>query len=438
MEWWFALLLILGSFMVFLMTGIPIAFAFTITNIIGVIIFWGGHAGLEQLILSIYKSVCTFTYLPVPLFILLGEILSESGAAPRMIEAVDMWVGRLPGRLCLLSVMSGTLLGACTGSGFASTAVIGSTLLPEMTKRGYKNTLSMGAIMGSGGLAMLIPPSILAVVIAGLSEVSVGKMLIGGIVPGLMLAFFYICYIIIKCWLKPSEAPPYFAPPTPIFKKVLYLLKGLLPLLLIIFLVIGTILLGIATPSESAAMGALGAVILAIFYRELNWNMLKKCLWNAMNINVMTLMILTGSAAFSQLLAFSGAGAGLCGFVTNLPLPSIGLVIITQVIVIVMGTFMGSISMMMIFIPIFNPIVHSMGWDPLWFGLLLLINVQISELSPPFGMILFVMKGVAPAGSTIGDVYKAAMPYVMMGLIVLGLCLAFPKLVLMLPGVASY
>ena len=225
MEWQFALLFILGSLLLLMASGMPLAFCFTLVNIIGVILFWGGQVGLEQLITSISASVTSFTLIPVPLFILMGEVMFHSGVAPRMIDALDKWLGRLPGRLGLLAVGGGTLFSTLTGASMASAAMLGSVLVPEMEKRGYRKPMSLGPILGSSGLAVMIPPSAMAVVLCSIGEISVGMTLIAIIIPGLLMAVLYATYIILRCKFQPSLAPPYEVPPTSVSEKLLATMK---------------------------------------------------------------------------------------------------------------------------------------------------------------------------------------------------------------------
>lgn len=276
-----------------------------------------------------------------------------------------------------------------------SIAILGSVLVPDMEKHGYKKPMSLGPILGSGGLAIMIPPTSLGVLLAALARISVGKLLIAIIIPGLLMAFFYAAYIIIRCLLQPSLAPTYEVTPTPLLEKLKNTGKYVLPAGLIIFLVTGVIFLGIATPTEAAASGAIGTFILAACYRRMNWQMLKTSVGSALEISVMMLIIIAGAKAFSQVLAFSGASKGMIQFVLSVPLAPILIVIAMQIILLFMGCFMEIFSIMMITIPIFIPIITALGFDPLWFGVIMLLNMEMATTSPPFGLSLFVMKGVA-------------------------------------------
>ena len=434
MEWWVYLLFFFGGLSTLLLIGLPVAFAFMLVNLVGAYAFWGGAIGLEQLILSIDSSVSTFVLVPIPMFILMGSVMFHTGVAYKMIDVLDEWLGRIAGRLAVLAVGAGALFATLTGVAMGSVAMLGSTLSPEMERRGYAKSMSLGPILASGSLAILIPPSALAVILASLGKISVGKLLIGIIVPGFLLASVYIAYIIIRCWLQPSLAPVYTVEPTPLPRRVRNTVRYVLPPMPIILLVIGTIFLGVATPTEAAAIGALLSFLVAMLYGKLSWASTKKAVGSATSLSVMVLMILTASAAFSQLLSFSGVTPALTKLATDLPVDPIMVLILMQVVVIFLGMFIEQTSIIMITIPIFMPIVRAMGWDPVWFGAIMMLNLEMATISPPFGLSLFVMKGVATPGTTMGDIYRAALPFIALNLIVMALMIALPAVVLWLPG----
>jgi tripartite ATP-independent transporter DctM subunit len=436
MEWWLVLLLLFASLVAVLLTGMPVAFAFLLINQVGVFLLWGGEIGLRQLVLSIHTAVAHWSLLAVPMFILMGEVLYHGGVVGKMMDAVDKCVGRLPGRLALVATSGGALLATLSGSAMGTTAMLGSTLVKEMERRGYKRPMILGPILGSGGLAIMIPPSTLAVILASIGEFSIGRLLIGIIVPGFLMAILYSIYIIIRCKLQPWIAPPYEVAAYPsLVKKATAFVWCVLPIGLVIFLVLGVIFLGVASPTEAAATGAFGCFILAALYqRGLKWHTIKKSVVGTMSVAVMIFMILAGSIAFSQILAFTGATAGFTRFALGFPVAPIFLLIAMQIVLLILGMFMDQISIMMITIPIFMPIAHAVGWDPVWFGAIVLLNLEISLTTPPFGLLLFVMKGVAPLGTTMGEICRAAIPFIICDIIVMGLMIIFPEMVLWLPG----
>jgi tripartite ATP-independent transporter DctM subunit len=434
MEWYFVLLMLLGSFAVLMMLGIPLAFAFMGINIVAAYFMWGGFSGILQLIHYSRDAVSVYSMLPLPLFILLGEVLFRSRVVDGTLDAVDKCVGNFPGRLSLLAIASSTIFATVCGVSAGSVAMLGSTLVPEMEKRGYKKSMSLGPVLGGGGLSIMIPPTALGVLFAAIAVVSVGDFLIAIIIPGLLLAILYSAYIIIRCYLQPSVAPVYDVSACPFREKALSVAKYVLPLVGIIFLVTGVIFLGIATPTEAAATGALGAFVLVAFYKRFSWNLIKRSVSETILISGMMLLIIAGATTFSMVLAFSGASSGMIQFVMKIPLPPIFIIIVMMIIILFMGMFFETVSIMMITVPIFFPIVKALGFDPLWFGVMYLLNIEMSVTTPPFGLSLFVMKGVAPPGTTIKDVVLAALPFLGVDLIVMAMMLLFPQIVLWLPG----
>lgn len=434
MEWHLMLLLIFGGFVLLLASGLPVAFAFLLFNLIGAFLLWGGQGGLQQLTLSITSSVAVFTLLPVPLFMLMGEVMYHSGIAPLMIDALDKWMGRLPGRLSLQAVAAGVVLSTLTGTTMASTAILGSVLVPEMEKRGYRKEMSLGPIMGSGGLAIMIPPSTVAVILGALSGISIGGILVGIIIPGLVMAAIFTIYILTRCWLQPSLAPPYDVAPAPLRERLAGIVRYVLPLGFVVFLVTGVIIVGIATPSEAAATGALGTFLLAALYKRLNWAMVKKAMTGTIALSIMILMLITGAKAFSQILAYTGATRGLIALSTGAPLAPIFILFGMIIVVLFLGCFVDLTAIMLITLPFFMPIVRALHFDLVWFAVVMMLCFEMSTITPPFGMVLFTMKGVAPAGTTMEDVYKAAFPFVVCDLLALALLISFPALALWLPN----
>jgi len=433
MEWWVALILLLSGTVVLMFLGLPVGISFLLTNLAGTIIFMGGISGFKLLILNLEESLTSFNLLTVPMFILMGEVMFHSKMALRAIDALDYWIGRVPGRLSLLAVASGTIFAATSGSTIANTSMLGSLLIPEMKRRGYKETMSIGPILGSGALAMLIPPSILAVILATLIEVSVGGMLIAGILPGLMLASFYAIYIMVRCWIQPDIAPPYDIPPIPLAKKLRETMIYVLPLGLIIFLVVGIIFLGVATPAEAAAMGAIGSILLSAVYKQMNWEIFKKCLFGTIKLTTSMFIIIMASMVFSQILAFSGASKGLIETVVKLKMPPLLVLISMQVVLIFLGCFMDNLSMAVIAVPIYMPVIKALGFDPLWVAAMTLINMDMGNLTPPFGLQLFVMKGMQPT-TPMAVIIRSTSPFLLCETLALVSIMIFPDIALYLPS----
>jgi tripartite ATP-independent transporter DctM subunit len=434
MEWWVVALIFFAGVLFLLFSGLPVALCFVVINIIGAICILGGQRGLYQLILSASESVSSFSLVALPLFVFMGEILFHSGVGQIVIDAVDRNLGRLPGRLSLLTVVSATGLSTLSGSTIGTTALLGSLLLPEMRRRGYAKPMSLGPIIGCGSLAMLIPPSGLAVTLGALAHISIGKLLIGGVLPGLLLAVLFASYIIIRCHLNPTLAPSYDVTAISLGQRVAVIFKSILPAGFIFFLVVGLIILGIATPTEAAAAGCVGSLFLAAAYRKLTLDLIKKATAATLQLTAMILLIVATSKGYGQIMAFTGATRNLAQFAANLSVDPILVVVLMQFVLLILGMFMDQMPMMMITIPVYMPIVEVLKIDPVWFGVLMLISLDVGFTSPPFGMSLFVMKSVAPDDVSMGDIYRAAIPFVMLSVLGIILIMRFPAIATLLPS----
>jgi len=395
-----ALILIIGGLLFLMTTGLPVAFCFTTVTLLGAMVLWGFEAGSILFFHNIYDSISKFFLLPLSMFMLMGQIMFLTGMGIRMLDVMNKWLGRLPGRLALLSVAFSTLFATMSGSQMAAASLMATLLIPEMEKRGYSKEMTIGPILGAGGLAMIIPPSGLAILLAAISGISIGQLLIAGIIPGLIMAALYTSYIILRCWIQPSVAPAYDVKSTPLFEKLNATFLYVLPLSLIIFLVLGCIFLGWSTPTEAAVLGAMGSLFLAACYKKLTWEIIYNSFMNTVKIAGNIYLILTGALTFSQILAYSGATRELANSVSNLPLSPIMIVICMQILLLIIGTFMDTGGMVMVTMPIFMPIIQALGVNPVWFGLIILINMEMSGVTPPVGMMLFVMKGVSPPSTT--------------------------------------
>ncbi|MFH1488669.1 MAG: TRAP transporter large permease subunit [Pseudomonadota bacterium] len=433
MEWHFVLLLIVGGLLLSLMSGLPVFAAFLLVDIIGILFFMGGPGGLSSMIRSMLDSIGMFTLAPVPLFIIMGEVIFVSGMATKAVDVVERMLYRLPGRLSMVAVGAGALFDCLSGSALGTCAMFGSLLVPEMTKRNYSKYMSMGPIMAGSALAVVIPPSTLAIVLAAQAGISIGKLLIAGFIPGFMLASLFACYIIISCILKPDLAPAGEALKTSSSNLAIGFLKYLLPLSLIVLAVLGSIFSGIATPTEASALGALTSFILAGVYGRLTIDVILTSARRCLAISTMIFMIVAGSVAFSQLLAFTGITRGIVEMATNLPVPPKMIIALMLCLLILMGTMIEQISMIMIGVPIFMPVATTLGYDPIWFGLLMLVCITVGLITPPFGLLLFVMKGVTPANTKMSDVYYSALPFITLAFLGIFLILIFPQIAVWLP-----
>ena len=413
-----------------------VAFVFLTVTMGMFIVFMPGPSGLRMYAVSLMDSLNTFNFIAVPMFMLMGDLLFRSGMAMRSINALEKMLGKLPGRLSVLAAVAGIIFAATSGSVMANTAMLGTLLTPEMEKKGYHRRMIFGPIMGVSTLAMLIPPSALAVLYASIASISVGKVLIAGIVPGLVMGILYIFYIVNAARNHPDWAP---TDPThkliPAKEKFIGFLLDVLPLGGLIFLVIGTIIAGLATPSEAAALGALGAFLLCIYNKTISIKLIHESAFSSMKTVGMVFAIIMGTVGFGQMLAFTGAVAGITRAVVALQVPPVAIIILTQVVVLILGCFIDVVPIMMMTIPIFMPIITQLGYDPIWFACLNLVSMSMANLTPPFGMVLFVMKGVSPKGTTIQEIYSSVMPFIIVDVIVVILMIAFPTAITWLPNV---
>lgn len=435
MEWQVSLVIAFGLLLCFFASGMPVVFGFLSLTFIGLFVLAGGTVGWSLVVTSIFATLSSFVLVPVPLFVLLGALLQYSGIGADAVSAVDNWMGRLPGRLSIVALISGTLLGAVTGVSMATVAILSTTLEPEMRRRGYSRLLTIGPILAAGTLAPLIPPSALAVLLASVAQVSVAQVLIGGIVPGLLLSAFYSAYTVGVAFVRPHLAPQYVPRRVSLLEKISGLKHGL-SLGVIIFMVVGLILLGVAAPSEAAALGVLGAFVLMVLYRRFNLDILKNSIAGTAHITSLVLIIYVGSKAFSELLALAGIAGGLVKFVATLDVPPLALVLGMQLVILMLGCFIDVFSIMLITIPIYMPIVKAIGVDPVWFVIISLVTLELGVITPPFGLLLFQAQGAMP-DTTTADVYKAVVPYVVVALVGVTLMVAFPSLVTWLPRAVS-
>lgn len=435
MEWTLALLLLLGLLTIFMALGMPVAFAFFAVNVVGAIVFLGGEAGLNQLARNAMVSLTSFTLVPICLFLLMGEILFHTGIAFKAIDAIDKMISKVPGRLCLVSLVGGTVFSSLSGSTIANTAILGSVLLPDMLKRGYHPSMAMGPIMATGGIAMLIPPSALAVLLGSLANISIATLLIAAIIPGLIMSALYLGYVITRCFMNPSLAPAYDVKQLTLWERVRPFLVYVMPLFVIFIVVVGSIIYGIATPTESASLGCVASVLVVALYRELRIKDLIVAFRETAKVSVMILFIICASITFSQILAFSGATNGLLGVVNQFELSPFVVLLVMLLILMFLGAFMDQVSMLMITVPFFIPLAKTQGIDLPWLGVLMLLVMEVSFTTPPFGLLLYVMKGVAPPKTTIQQIYGAAMPFIILDLVAIALLVIFPGLASWLPSI---
>lgn len=442
MEWWLTLALFVGGLFVLLLARVPVAFALFGLTAVAATYFYGFAPAGRMMMLSAFSTLTSFTLAPIALFVLMGDIVFRSGVASRSLAGIrDLFPRRIPARTGLLTTVTGALFGMMSGSTIANTALLGKTFLPDMLKEGYKPQLAMGVVMAGGGLAMIIPPSTLAIVWAATAGVPVGPLLLAGIIPGLLMMTGYVLVTLV--WggtLKaagPGSASQLSGERPSMTQRIVIGLREALPLAVIVFLVLGLIFLGVATPTESAALGVIGAYGLALAYRKLSWSMVKESAIESVKVAAMLYFIMASSSAYSQVMSFSGATSGFIEFMTGLPVHPAVLLILIQVVLLILGAFLEQVSIMLITLPLLMPVVSAMGWDPIWFGIIMLINLRIALVTPPFGMELFVMKGVAGDGVPMRQVYGGVAPFVLSDVVSMVIIALVPGIALLLPSLMA-
>lgn len=426
-------LIIFLSFIASLALGVPVAFCLFGVAMVFVLVF----VGLPSIYLIFTSTFSTMTneiFLAIPLFIFMSAIIQFSGIASALYDVMYKWFGALRGGLAITTVAVCTLIAAMTGLGATGVVTMGVIALPEMLKRGYDKSLAVGCIPPGGALGPLIPPSSPMIVIAAFASLSVGKMFMGGVIPGLMISFLYCIYIAVKCALNPELAPVLAPHERATWREKFYSLRGVILPVILVIAVLGGIYSGAATPTEAAGVGALGGIICALIYRQLTWQNLKEAVIMTMKINAMVLWLLAGGICFGSVLSATGVSRWISSILLELPISPFLIIAAMQTAGLIMGCFIDSATITVILIPMCMPTVVALGFDPLWFCIVFSINLIIGYITPPFGMNLFYMKGIVPKDITMGLIYRSIVPYVVMDLIVMGLCMVFPGIPLWLPN----
>jgi tripartite ATP-independent transporter DctM subunit len=423
----------ISSLVAALLIGLPIYLGFMLLNALGVQ-FLFGTSGHGMLVNSVVESLTSMNMTTIPLFVLMGEILFRSGAVEVVFQSVDTIIGRIKGRLYVLTIVLSTLFGAMCGSAVAVVAMLGRSVLPLMVRMGYDVKLSATVIQGGASLAPIIPPSVLAVLIGSMANVSISALLIAGLLPGLLLAGMSIGYVYWSIWRDPSLAPVDTEPMGPRdFKAIGWALLRLVPFGFIIFSVMGLMLLGVATPSESAATGVLGSLATAACYRKASLPMLFESIKSTTRISAMILAIVCTSILFGQLIAFTGVTADLIQWTTNLKLHPMVMFWILMLVPFVICMFLDQLAFMLIAIPLYAPLVSTLGMDPIWFWTMFSINMTLASLTPPFGYTMFALRAAAPDLITLKQVFDASWPITWVFVLGMVLMTMFPDIVTILP-----
>lgn len=381
-----------------------------------------------------------YTLVAVPLFIFMAQILDRSKVSEGLFDALYIVLGGLRGGLGMAVIVVSTVFAATTGIIGASVVAMGLMAGPALLRRGYERGLSAGIICSSGTLGILIPPSIMLVIyggLTGLRETSVGNLFAAAIIPGLLLSALYFLYVLLRCTLNPKLGPPIPVEErtATLGQKVMMTAKNFVPPFGLILIVMGTILAGMATPTEAAALGCVGALILALFNRKLNWEVLNLASVATLRTTAMIMLLFVGGKLFSVVFLSMGGGWVVSDLLLGLDVSSYVVLAIMMLVVFLLGMFIDWAAILLVVVPIFTPIAMDLGFDPLWFAMLICVNLQTSFLTPPFGYALFYFKGVAPPEYSMGDIYRGIIPFVIIQIIGLALMILFPQIITWLPSV---
>lgn len=432
---YFVTIIMIVCMVCFLMLGYPVAFVLGgIATIFGLI-----YIGPSAISFSMFKTFGIFSdYLlvAVPLFVFMGVVIEKSGLAARLYDAMHVILGRLPGGLAITTVITCTIFAAATGVINASVVTMGLLALPAMIKHKYNIPLATGAITAGGTLGVLIPPSVIILIYGPVAGISVGKLFMAAVIPGLLLSLLYVVYVAIHCLIKPEDGPPLPKSEVniPLSKKLRLLSTSVLPVGLLMLAVLGTIFFGIASPTEAAGIGALASLVLAAAYKKLTFKNLKESLYRTVTVSAMTFMILICAGFFTIVFTRLGGNLVVENLLNSLPFPSWGILLAMLGIIFLMGMFLDEIAIIMLAVPIISPIAAGLGYDPLWFALLVMVVMQTGFLSPPFALSIFYLKGVAPPEVTTAHIYKGVMPFIALQILAVILLIIFPGIITWLPN----
>jgi len=432
MEWWLIGLVSIAILIVLIIMRLPVAFCLGLLGLVMMAVLWKGTSGLNVAGSTAFRTVATFIMSAVPLFILMAEILMFTGQTEKAFAAVDKLFGTARGAVAYSTIVGSVIFGAISGFSPATCAVFGSIAIPEMVQRGYSKKLACGLVGGTAALDILIPPSILMVLYGGFADVSIGRLFFAGMIPGLMGGVLLMAFVAVWAGVYPSGVPKGEGGGT--LRERLGGLIHLLPLMVMIFVVLGTIYFGICTPTEAASLGTLGALLLAAFNKRLGWRNLRSALFRSVEVNCMLFAVVVGASIFTSVLTYVQVPDQLSRAVTALPFSRWWIIIAMMLVVLVMGCFLDPGSIICLTTPIFVPAVRALGFDPLWYGVLLMINAEVATLTPPVGLNLFIlMNAVDRREISTSDVILGVYPFVGFHIFNMVLVMIFPQLALWLP-----
>ncbi len=425
-------LLLFGALVFFLVLGLPLTYVLGGVGVVGSYLLWGDK-GLLLLASQAYGAMGKFTLLAIPLFVFMAMILEKAGVADDLYTMMHRWMGPLGGGLAIGTVIICAIFAAMAGISGAATVSMGVIALPAMLKRGYNKTIAVGCISAGGALGILIPPSVPMILYATLTGESIGGLFAGGILPGILLSILFIIYIGVRCYFRPELGPPLPAQEKVSWREKLVSLKAVSLPVLIIVMVLGSIYAGVCTATEAAALGCLGAFISAAVYRKLTWTLVKEACYRTAALTAMIIWILIGAYCFTAVYTGTGAHELMEHILLSIPGGKYVILITMQIVFFILGCILDPVGIIMICTPVFVPVIKALGFDPLWFGVLFIMNMEMGYLTPPFGFNLFYMKAIAPPEVSMTDIYRSIVPFVALQAIGLIIVIIFPEIALWLP-----
>jgi len=427
-------IIMLVLLIVLVVAGMRLGFVMMFLALVFGLMFRGPNM-LSLFMQSMFGTMSNEILIAVPLFIFMGAILERSGATEKLFETMFQLMGPVRGGLAIAAIIISTIFAACTGVIAASVTAMALIAMPAMLKRNYANDLATGVVCAGGSLGILIPPSVMLVMLGPMTQLSVARLFAGALVPGLLLAIGYLLYVVLRALLDPKSAPAiHVDDKLPTGRLLLDMVIYLIPILGLLVAVIGSILGGIASPTEASALGVLGATVIAVAYRSLNLKKITEAVQESLKITAMVFFVIVGAGMFTSVFLYMGGGRVIEQAILSLPLGTGGILVLMMATVFILGMLIDWIGILFVVVPIFMPIVHTLGLDPLWFIVLIAVNLQMSFITPPFAYAIFFVKGVSPPGVKTTDIYKGVAPFVAVQILVLALCIIFPQLILALPN----
>jgi len=426
-----ALIIIVPALTLLLLLGLPVGFTLGGIAVLGTLYVWGPK-GLLMISNTAYAESTSFILVAIPLFIFMANVLRNSGLADDLYEMIYKWFGKIPGGLAAGTVIICAVFAAMAGVSSVATVSMGLIALPSMLKRGYQKNLATGCISAGGALGILIPPSIIMIIYGSMAEVSIGQLFMAGVLPGILLSVIFCIYILVRCLMTPALGPKVVENFS--LKEKLKSIKGVILPMLLIMLVLGSIYSGAATPTEAAGIGAFGAIICSLIYGKLTFKTLKDSLHSTLGLNAMVLWILIGAVSFTHLLAYAGISRYVNELILGIGLSRWWILIGMQLIFFILGMILDPAGIIMLTTPVFIPLIRELGFDPIWFGILFTINMEMAYITPPFGFNLFIMKAVVPAGISMMDIYRSVTPFVLLQALCLIMVILWPDIALFIPS----